>query len=70
MNVGGVDTGLDLDRNRSRCSRTPNDSIGTVSESMARPDIESWNAAQDLKSFGVKLQSGIDAHTLIYRHYK
>ncbi len=70
MNVGGVDAGLDLDRNRSRCSRTPYDSIGTVSGSMARLYIESWNVAQNLKNFGFKLQSYIYAYRVIYRHHK
>lgn len=70
MNVGGVDAGLDLDRNRRLYSRTPYDSIGTVSGGMACLDIESWDIAQDPENFGFKLESYIYSYIVIYRHRK
>ena len=70
VHVGGVDSGLDLDRNRGLRSRTTDDSIGTASLSSMRSDLESWDVAQDPKYFGFKLQSYIYAYTFIYRHRK
>ena len=70
MNIGGVDTGLDLDRNWSLRSRTPYDSIGAVTYGSIRLDVKSWNVAQDPKNFGFEFHPYIYTWTVIYRHRK
>ncbi|WP_419838772.1 hypothetical protein [Candidatus Poriferisodalis sp.] len=70
VNVGGIDTGFDLDRNWRLRSRTPNDSIGAATYGMAYSHIKSGDVAQDPKDFGFEPQSDIYSYTFIYRHSK
>ncbi|MCY3948057.1 MAG: hypothetical protein OXF61_02515 [Acidimicrobiaceae bacterium] len=70
VNIGSVDSSLDLDRNRSLRSRTTDDSIGTANCDSILSDLESWDVAQDPKNFGFKLHSNIYTYVFIYRHRK